>query len=143
MAKGYYRFNNGIYPRQLYVAVGLDEDDVNSMFLSYDGSVKFDWDGCDAVEFDELKERSSGHLGSLVVFHSRHEMTPKLMSHEAVHVLESYMDAFGIERVEKGNNEHLSYLMGWIVGCMDEVRRGKAEIVLPVEKKTNKRKDRK
>ena len=147
MAKGYCVFSNGIYPRRLYVAVGLSEDDVNRMFISERGMLALDWDGSDAATFDEIKERATLYYGSLVVFRSKGEMTPGTMAHEAVHVMESYMDVLGIERAERGTNEHLSYLLGWIVKCMDEVRRGRVKPVNPVvkEKKNNndKRKDKK
>ena len=139
MAKGYCVFSNGIYPRRLYVAVGLSEDDVNRMFISERGMLTLDWEGSDAATFDEIRDRDTLTYGSLVVFRSKGEMVPGTMAHEAVHVMESYMDVLGIERAERGTNEHLSYLLGWIVKCMDEVRRGRAKPVNPVvkEKKNN------
>ena len=147
MAKGYCVFSNGIYPRRLYVAVGLSEDDVNHMFISERGMLTLDWEGRDAATFDEVMDRDTMMYGSLVVFRSKGEMAPGTMAHEAVHVMESYMDVLGIERAERGTNEHLSYLLGWIVKCMDEVRRGRVKLVNPVvkEKKINndKRKDKK
>ena len=147
MAKGYCVFSNGIYPRRLYVAVGLSEDDVNRMFISERGMLTLDWEGSDAATFDEIRDRDTLTYGSLVVFRSKGEMVPGTMAHEAVHVMESYMDVLGIERAERGTNEHLSYLLGWIVKCMDEVRRGRVKPVNPVvkEKKNNndKRKDKK
>ena len=147
MAKGYCVFSNGIYPRRLYVAVGLSEDDVNRMFISGRGMLTLDWEGSDAATFDEIKERATLYYGSLVVFRSKGEMTPGTMAHEAVHVMESYMDVLGIERAKDGTNEHLSYLLGWIVKCMDEVRRGRVKPVNPgVRSKKNindKRKDKK
>ena len=129
MVNGYYRFHNGIYPRQLYIAVGADEDYVNNTFFSDKGCFTLDWDGADAATFDEVKERSTQVYGSLVVFRSKNEMTPKVMAHEAIHVLDSFMNTLGLERAVDGTNEHLSYLVGWIVDCMDDVRVGKAEIV--------------
>ena len=147
MAKGYCVFSNGIYPRRLYVAVGLSEDDVNRMFISDRGMLTLDWEGSDAATFDEVRDRDTLTYGSLVVFRSKGEMTPGTMAHEAVHVMESYMDVLGIERAKDGTNEHLSYLLGWIVKCMDEVRRGRVKPVNPgVRSKKNindKRKDKK
>ena len=147
MAKGYCVFSNGIYPRRLYVAVGLSEDDVNRMFISERGMLTLDWEGSDAATFDEIRDRDTLTYGSLVVFRSKGEMVPGTMAHEAVHVMESYMDVLGIERAERGTNEHLSYLLGWIVKCMDEVRRGRVKLVNPVVKKkknnNDKRKDKK
>ena len=147
MTKGYCAFSNGIYPRRLYVAVGLSEDDVNRMFISGRGMLTLDWEGSDAATFDEIKERATLYYGSLVVFRSKGEMTPGTMAHEAVHVMESYMDVLGIERTERGTNEHLSYLLGWIVKCMDEVKKGRVKPVTPgVKSKKNindKRKDKK
>lgn len=147
MAKGYCVFSNGIYPRRLYVAVGLSENDVNRMFISERGMLTLDWEDSDAATFDEIRDRDTLTYGSLVVFRSKGEMVPGTMAHEAVHVMESYMDVLGIERAERGTNEHLSYLLGWIVKCMDEVRRGRVKLVNPVvkEKKNNndKRKDKK
>lgn len=140
MAKGYYRFHNGIYPRRLYVAVGADEDYVNNAFFSDKGGFVLDWDGADAATFDEVKERSTRVYGSLVVFRSKNEMTPKVMAHEAIHVLDSFMNILGLERAVDGTNEHLAYLIGWIVSCMDEVKAGKAEIV---KTDNRKRKDKK
>ena len=147
MAKGYCVFSNGIYPRRLYVAVGLSEDDVNRMFISERGMLTLDWEGSDAATFDEIKERATLYYGSLVVFRSKGEMTPGTMAHEAVHVMESYMDVLGIERAKDGTNEHLSYLLGWIVKCMDEVKKGHVKPVVPGVKNkkniNNKRKDKK
>ena len=147
MAKGYCVFSNGIYPRRLYVAVGLSEDDVNRMFISGRGMLTLDWEGSDAATFDEIKERATLYYGSLVVFRSKGEMTPGTMAHEAVHVMDSYMDVLGIERAEGGTNEHLSYLLGWRVKCMDEVKKGRAKPVNPVVKSkkniNDKRKDKK
>ena len=147
MAKGYCVFSNGIYPRRLYVAVGLSEDDVNRMFISERGMLTLDWEGSDAATFDEIRDRDTLTYGSLVVFRSKGEMVPGTMAHEAVHVMESYMDVLGIERAKDGTNEHLSYLLGWIVKCMDEVRRGRVKPVNPgVRSKKNindKRKDKK
>lgn len=147
MAKGYCVFSNGIYPRRLYVAVGLSEDDANSMFSSERGRLSLDWDGVDAATFDEIRDRDTMTYGSLVVFRSKGEMAPGTMAHEAVHVMESYMDVLGIERAERGTNEHLSYLLGWIVKCMDEVKKGRVKPVIPgVKSKKNinyKRKDKK
>ena len=64
-----------------------------------------------------------------------------------VAVMESFMDVLGIERAERGTNEHLSYLLGWIVKCMDEVKKGRVKPVNPVVKNkkniNNKRKDKK
>lgn len=147
MAKGYCVFSNGIYPRRLYVAVGLSEDDVNRMFISERGMLTLDWEGSDAATFDEIKERATLYYGSLVVFRSKGEMTPGTMAHEAVHVMESYMDVLGLERTGRGTNEHLSYLLGWIVKCMDEVKKGRVKPVTPVVKNkkniNDKRKDKK
>lgn len=129
MARGYYRFRNDVYPRQLYIAVGVDENFVNDTFFSDKGSFVLDWEGAYAATFDEVKERSTQVYGSLVVFRSKNEMTPKFMAHEAIHVLDSFMNILGLERAVDGTNEHLAYLIGWIVGCMDEVKAGKVEIV--------------
>ena len=131
MAKGYCVFSNGIYPRRLYVAVGLSEDDVNRMFISERGMLTLDWEGRDAATFDEVMDRDTMKYGSLVIFRSKGEMAPGTMAHEAVHVMESYMDVLGIERAERGTNEHLSYLLGWIVKCMDEVKKGRVKPVNP------------
>ena len=147
MTKGYCAFSNGIYPRRLYVAVGLSEDDVNRMFISGRGMLTLDWEGSDAATFDEIKERATLYYGSLVVFRSKGEMTPGTMAHEAVHVLDSFMDVLGLERGKNASNEHLSYLLGWIVKCMDEVKKGHAKPVVPGVKNkkniNNKRKDKK
>ena len=147
MAKGYCVFSNGIYPRRLYVAVGLSEDDVNRMFISERGMLTLDWEGSDAATFDEIRDRDALTYGSLVVFRSKGEMAPGTMAHEAVHVMESYMDVLGLERTERGTNEHLSYLLGWIVKCMDEVKKGRVKPVNSVVKNkkniNDKRKDKK
>ena len=147
MAKGYCVFSNGIYPRRLYVAVGLSEDDVNRMFISERGMLTLDWEGSDAATFDEIRDRDTLTYGSLVVFRSKGEMAPGTMAHEAVHVLDSFMDVLGLERGKNASNEHLSYLLGWIVKCMDEVKKGRVKPVTPgVKSKKNindKRKDKK
>ena len=147
MAKGYYPFRNGIYPRLLFVAVDLSEDDANGMFSSERGRLSLDWDGVAAATFAEIRERATLDYGSLVVFRTKNEMTPCNMAHEAAHVLDSFMDVLGLERGKNASNEHLSYLLGWIVKCMDEVKKGRVKPVNPVVKNkkniNDKRKDKK
>ena len=147
MAKGYCVFSNGIYPRRLYVAVGLSEDDVNRMFISGRGMLTLDREGYYAATFDEVRDRDTMMYGSLVVFRSKGGMTPGTMAHEAVHVLDAFMDVLGLERGKNASNEHLSYLLGWIVKCMDEVKKGRVKPVNPVVKNkkniNDKRKDKK
>ena len=79
--------------------------------------------------YDECVSRTGGYFGNLVVFPKKKDMTMKNICHEAFHVLSSISDACDLERIYKGRNEHLAYLMGWIGDCINKARLGIGDFI--------------
>lgn len=122
--KGYYEYDPEVYPRRLYIMIGATEEDVRKCF---DDVGEPDSDGKDdiaATTIPEVISKANGKYGNLIVFRSKRDMDIGKVSHEAFHVLGSIMDVMPLKREPYGTNEHLSYLLQWIVRCIDNARQG-------------------
>ena len=51
--KGYYEYDQPIYPHKLCVAIGVKYDDISKFFSNYDGSdiEKYDFKRCDGYTY--------------------------------------------------------------------------------------------
>lgn len=130
-----YEFNPVIYPRKLWVCIGLDTDFLNGHFhgsgykkLNFDANTNYD-----AITFDEIVRNSNGYIGELVVFHSKNDMRMGIIAHEASHVVDGIEKAIGMTHGE----EPSAYLFGWVCKSINLARLGECE-PLKFENKDNK-----
>lgn len=128
MKKGYYEYNPVVYPRQLYVMIGATKEDVEKCFDDT-GDWSQDGDGVLATTIPEVQSKADGRHGNLVVFKSKSNMDAGTMAHEAFHVLSAMMDLLPLHCEPYGTNEHLAYLLQWIVDCTNKARLGVGDFV--------------
>lgn len=100
MKKGYYEYENGIYPRKLWVHIGRD---LNKL-------IETCFDGCEApdadyggVTYSNAVRKSDSKYGVLVSFPSTKDMTMKNCCHEASHVCDGIEEAIGMEHGDEAS----------------------------------------
>jgi len=120
-----YEFDPVIYPRKLWVCIGLDADFVNGHFhgvecekLNFDANANYD-----AITFDEIVRNCNGYIGELVVFHSKNDMRMGIIAHEASHVVDGIENAIGMTH----GDEPSAYLFEWVCKSINLARLGKSE----------------
>jgi len=119
-----YEFENGIYPRTLWVVKGGTMDEIKELFLNNEQEeINFsDKDGfggwtCDCVRKKDYK------YGVVVWFPEK--ITIEYMTHEATHAMLYICGACGLTIDCVDSSEHIAYLMGWICKQIDKVRTNK------------------
>lgn len=112
-----YEFDQQIYPRKLWVTVGVpfedlkDEfEDIDKMSKSVDASVDYT---------RKLKPEVMG--GVLVRYLNTDAMTTKIITHESVHIAVGIFDYIGAP-IDINHQEPFAYLCGWIAKCIEEVK---------------------
>lgn len=120
--KGYYEYENGIYPLKLWVHIGKDlEELIDSCFYGCKGPDR-DYGG---VTYDEAVRKSDMRRGVLVSFQRSTDMSMKYCCHEASHVCDAIEGSIGMEH----GDEPSAYLMGWIASCINKARLGIGDFV--------------
>lgn len=112
-----YVFNPNIYPRMLWVAIGVSEEELKHTF--YDVRL-IPPDKRGSVQ--KVQRRIGRDLGYLVQYHCAEDMDAETITHESEHVASEIFNDIGAERDKGKNNEPFAYLCGWIAKCMDEVK---------------------
>lgn len=120
-----YEFDPIIYPRKLYVCIGLDETIINEHFhgcnsenLNFNANTNYD-----AITFDEIVRNETGCIGELVVFHSKNSMRMGIIAHEASHVVDGIEKAIGMTH----GDEPSAYLFEWVCKSINLARLGDCE----------------
>ena len=130
---GYYEYDPGLYPRMLWVAIGLKPENLEGVFNDEKGKhVRFDFALADAVTYPEVRKCSNNKIGELVVFDNL--ATARLVgvvSHEASHVCDAIEEAIGMEH----GGEASAYLIEWIASCINNARLGIGDFVELKDKK--------
>lgn len=112
-----YQFDPQIYPRKLWVAVGVTTSELNEKFVD---EIK-DMDDSNDAETLPIQQKEPLLGGVLVRFENLKSMRPDNIAHEATHAaleIFDYVDA----RIQYDNQEPFAYLVGWVVKCIDEVK---------------------
>ena len=122
MKKGYYEYENGIYPQRLWVHIGRDL--VKLIESCFNGCEAPDAD-YGGVTYSNVTRKSDGKYGVLVSFPSVKDMTMEFCCHEASHVCDWIENAIGMEH----DGEASAYLMGWIASCINKARLGVGDFI--------------
>lgn len=117
-----HEFDPQIYPRLLWVVKGGELEEIRKT-LEFP-ELGEDQENCGAVTvsaYDNTKKRG----GFLVWFPKASEMKNlDWIAHEASHVALGIFDYVGAVITTEGQ-EPFAYLVGWVFGCMDKVRKFK------------------
>ena len=115
-----HEFDCEIYPRKLWVAVGVPYDVIKDMF---EDVAPMD-ENADA-QVDNTRRLEPDIKGGLLVrFENRNAMTSANITHEAAHVameIFAYVGAYP----DPKNQEPFAYLCGWVAKCINEVKNKK------------------
>lgn len=112
-----HEFNPLIYPRRLWVTVSKD-----TFKERFDGVSEWEDDSYAIVDCVHDRQRDLG--GVLVRFESKNAMNADNISHESTHIAMEIFKYIGAT-VDLSNQEPFSYLVGWIAGCINQVKTGK------------------
>lgn len=117
-----HEFDPQIYPRLLWVVKGGELEEIRKT-LEF-GELDEDQEHGGAVTisaYDNANKRG----GFLVWFPKSGEMSNlDWIAHESTHVALGIFDYVGA-KAECDNSEPFAYLVGWVFGCMDKVRKWK------------------
>lgn len=117
-----YEFDPQIYPRKLWVAVGVPFDELKDEFEDID---KLPESVDASVDYTrKLKPEVMG--GVLVRFLNTDAMTTKIITHESAHIAVGIFDYIGAP-IDVKHQEPFAYLCGWIAKCIEEVKQIETE----------------
>lgn len=122
--KGYLvEFDPVIYPRLLWVVKGGAFEEIQATFkpVSEERELEITYTNFGAWECP-VERKCDACLGVVVWFPRKMKVGD--MAHEATHAALDIFGDLGID-ADRDNNEHLAYFIGWIVDCIDKVRKTK------------------
>jgi hypothetical protein len=120
----FHKFSNDIYPTSIVVAICNSEWAINNEFMEEDKSDIKDLPQQSTAFVISVVERKTKERVDLIIFRHKHNMDIGTMCHEAFHATLRLCKKYGID-IDESNNEAASYLLEWVVGCIDQVRTGK------------------
>lgn len=117
-----HQFDPVIYPVKLWVTITDKLENLQDRFKDDNGEElkgnisRFHAATCDVIS------KETNCWGVCVVFTERKSMAVGIMAHEAYHAVKSFFD-----RIEEKypSEEATSYLLEWVVDCMNQVRTNK------------------
>lgn len=112
------KYEQPIYPFDLYVGINENLEEILSNFIDFDGNdtnrtTNSIWDNADGVVYYEILNKDTNANAYLVAFPKAPDVP--LVAHEAFHVL-FRLNEF-IKETTWGN-EASAYLLEWIVKCI-------------------------
>lgn len=131
--KKIHEFDPQIYPFMLWVAVNPSLKDVTRMlyFLDQNRDVitptQADLDGCgdsDSRTF-EVASKATNREGYFVNLIKLKHCDSSVIAHEACHVADGIAERLGFPPRTFMNGEPYSYLVGWIVRCIEKAKKFK------------------
>ena len=116
-----YEFNPQIYPRRVWVTIAPDIKDIKERF----GDEVEPLDECADADVQIVQQKDPELGGVLIRFVNRKAMTANVIAHECSHAaiaIFSYCEC----KISDDNQEPFAYLVGWLAGCCEKVKQGKA-----------------
>ena len=124
ISENIWEFDPQVYPKLLWVAVNPNEELEQSKFKSLHDKdeplLKVEMDDCLACVY-VVRKIENCKTGSMIVFKDLSTLTSGIIAHEAVHVVSNLCRFIGLKYNEY-DDEHISYLVEWVVNCCDKVK---------------------
>lgn len=113
-----YEFDPQIYPRKLWVTVGVPFDELKDEFENLKPMEESNY-----AQVDHIRKLKPEVRGGLLVRFEDLEALKKAgnITHETTHVATEIYDYIGAYHDNK-NQEPFAYLCGWIAACIEEVK---------------------
>ena len=120
------KYDLSIYPRDLFVSVGFDEEELRSSFIDADDKAlsfeDYDIDIVDGLTCSIVQETESKNYGVLVIIKDPEDIS--VLVHESVHAANAICEQLGLNP-DTGNDECYCYLVQFIFKCINEAVYGK------------------
>lgn len=114
------KYTMDIYPRTLYVAI--DESDENIIKFLNGNTGDTIYPMAESSNAYEMRVSDGKDGGSLVRFKDISKVTQGIVAHESFHAVMSFCDYLGINFDMKENNEHVAYMIQWVVNKIFETK---------------------
>ena len=120
-----HEFDPVIYPFRIWIIIDKTPDIIADNFKEYEGEpIHFEIGDTDKLYAFAMPVQSKENpmYGAVLFFRSRKSMTYKLVAHESSHAAK-----FLFEHINADMREHepFEYVIGWIAGCCEKVKRWK------------------
>lgn len=120
------KYDLSIYPRDLFVSVGFDAEELRSSFIDSDDKAlsfeDYDIDMIDGLTCSIVQEVKSKNYGVLVIIKEPEDIS--VLVHESVHAANAICEQLGLNP-ETSNDECYCYLVQFIFKCIYEAVYGK------------------
>ena len=124
-----YEFDPVVYPFKIWVVVGKNPEIITEEFKEYKGTEILNI----ATDVSRLRafsmmvcKKCPEYFGAVIFFRSKTHMTYELVAHESSHAAKYLFEHVGADMKE---HEPFEYVIGWIAGCIEGVKKGKGNIL--------------
>lgn len=114
-----------VYPRTLYVAIEEPDESIKKFLNGNNGDMIYPMDKSSNAY--ELRVTDGTNGGTLIRFKDLSAMTYGIVAHESFHATMSFCDYLGINFDMKYNNEHIAYMLQWVVNKVFETKQSMEE----------------
>jgi len=120
-----HEFDPVIYPYKVWVIVEKLPTHIADYFDEYSGApILFEPGDVDRHEAFTMPatHKNQKRFGVILYFRNTRSMTFELVAHEATHAAKYLFEHIGADAKQ---HEPLEYVVGWIAGCCEKVKKGK------------------
>ena len=114
------KYKMDVYPRTLYVAINESDESILKFLNGNDGDTICPMEESSNAYEMSVSDGTDG--GALVRFRDLSKVTQGIVAHESFHAAMSFCDYLGINFDMKENNEHVAYIIQWIVNKVFETK---------------------
>lgn len=118
-----HEFNPVIYPYKLWIIIDKNPNGIAKKFDKYSGNsidfIERDTNRLEAFTMPVVRKENS-KFGVIIFFRSRKSMSYELVAHESSHAAKFMFEHIGADVKE---HEPFEYVVGWIAGCCEKVKK--------------------
>lgn len=118
-----HQFDPVIYPFKIWITIGITDSQLKSNFCNLDYSeISYNLSKGNYAITDDVRYKETNHIGALIDFMNKKQITMKNVSHESSHAAKLLFEYIGADMRQ---HEPFEYLVGWIADCCEQVRKNK------------------
>lgn len=121
-----HEFDPVIYPYRIWIVIDKTPDILAEKFKEYSGKpiIFTDDDGSNRqLAFTMMAiHKEEKHYGTVIYFRSKKSMSYELVAHKSSHAAKNLFEHISADIKE---HEPFEYVLGWIAGCCEKVKKNK------------------
>lgn len=120
-----HEFDPVIYPYRLWVIIDKNPNVMVEHFKEYVGKeIVFEDGDVDRLEAFTMpvQSKENQRYGVVIFFRSKRDMTYEIVAHESSHAAKYLFEHINADISE---HEPFEYVVGWIAGCIEKVKKNK------------------